>query len=77
MGSEDDIGVDVGDYVSVTGDRGVDIGRVVHRKSYVHPDNHPFQNQSFPLVLNKVGEIEVRLLKDQVCSSARVFPVIA
>lgn len=32
MGCEDDIGVDIGDYVCVTGDRGIDIGKVINRK---------------------------------------------
>lgn len=33
MGSEDDSVVDIGDYVCVTGDRGVDMGKVVNRKT--------------------------------------------
>lgn len=36
MGSEDDSVVDIGDYVCVTGDRGVDIGKVINRKLCIH-----------------------------------------
>lgn len=35
MGSEDDSVVDIGDYVCVTGDRGVDMGKVVNRKTCI------------------------------------------
>ena len=36
MGSEDDSVVDIGDYVCVTGDRGVDMGKVVNRKPCIN-----------------------------------------
>ena len=72
MGSEDDSVVDIGDYVCVTGDRGVDMGKVVNRKicirrtavrddSQIAPTNQPM-----PIVLNKANQIEVSLLRDQV-----------
>lgn len=33
MGSEEDAVIDIGDYVYVTGDRGVDLGHVINRKT--------------------------------------------
>ena len=33
MGSEEDAVIDIGDYVYVTGDRGVDLGYVINRKT--------------------------------------------
>lgn len=72
MGSEDDSVVDIGDYVCVTGDRGVDMGKVVNRKPCM---NRIIQitgswivvtHQPMPIVLNKASQIEISLLKDQV-----------
>lgn len=63
--------MDIGDYVCVTGDRGVDIGRVIQRKPCFQriascmyslaPSSQPL-----PVLLNKVSSIEISLLKDQV-----------
>ena len=72
MGSEEDAVIDIGDYVYVTGDRGVDLGHVINRKTclsrfllfphwYAAPSHQPM-----PLVLNKASPLEVSLLKDQV-----------
>ena len=61
MGSEDDSVVDIGDYVCVTGDRGVDMGKVVNRK----PCINLVSQQPMPIVLNKASQIDVSLLRDQ------------
>ncbi|KAK8827458.1 hypothetical protein WA538_003420, partial [Blastocystis sp. DL] len=61
MGSEEDAVIDIGDYVYVTGDRGVDLGHVINRKTCLSPPSH----QPMPLVLNKASPLEVSLLKDQ------------
>ena len=61
MGCEDDIGVDIGDYVCVTGDRGIDIGKVINRKPCLHAPSQ----QPLPVLLNKASPIEISLLKDQ------------
>ncbi|KNB45276.1 hypothetical protein JH06_2313 [Blastocystis sp. subtype 4] len=61
MGSEEDTAIDIGDYVCVTGDRGVDLGRVITRKTCYSPPSH----LPMPLVLNKASQVEVSLLKDQ------------
>ena len=72
MGSEDDVVVDIGDYVCVTGDRGVDIGKVINRKPClqrkINTNNIEIapSQQSLPVLLNKVSQIEISLLKDQV-----------
>lgn len=72
MGSEDDSVVDIGDYVCVTGDRGVDMGKVVNRKPCINhtiPSAHSrivVSQQPMPIVLNKASQIDVSLLRDQV-----------
>lgn len=72
MGSEDDSVVDIGDYVCVTGDRGVDMGKVVNRKPCMNrivPCAGSWlvvTHQPMPIVLNKASQIEISLLKDQV-----------
>ncbi|KAM7454932.1 hypothetical protein BLSTO_04310 [Blastocystis sp. subtype 1] len=71
MGSEDDSVVDIGDYVCVTGDRGVDMGKVVNRKPCINhtiPSAHScivVSQQPMPIVLNKASQIDISLLRDQ------------
>ena len=72
IGSEDDFCIDIGDFVCVTGDRGIDLGKVVYRKvcyncmivfcwimTVVPPP-------AMPLILNKANHNEIHLLRDQV-----------
>ncbi len=76
MGSEDDSVVDIGDYVCVTGDRGVDMGKVVNRKPCINhtiPSAHScivVSQQPMPIVLNKASQIDVSLLRDQVSAKS-------
>lgn len=76
MGSEDDSVVDIGDYVCVTGDRGVDMGKVVNRKPCINhtiPSAHSrivVSQQPMPIVLNKASQVDVSLLRDQVSAQS-------